>query len=791
MTNINCKNPKIIRHTRFFFMLSLSIMTYPILGFTSNGPYVQERKLYPSGIGMSGTESGFAGSLSLDGNRLLIGSQNTADTGIASIYDYDGETWVRSSRIIPVGGRPNGNFGYDVKLFGDFALIGSPERYTYGLDSGLALLYQYNGSRWILKQSLVASEPREGGRFGCSVDQSNDTLIVAACSQNNVFVFKHDGNQWLETQKLIPQTLPYSDSYGLNLAIHGDWLMISAIDVTFFERVIEVYQFNGIEWEYSQTIETNGSTSVAIDNQWAIIKTNMPGQEGVNFFKLNGSVWEYHQSADTGGFDVSFSFGDHFVLSEDKAYISDSLNTVNSIRPGAVFAYELVNDSWVFKEKLVASDGAELDLFGGSLAVSDNHLIVGANGDDSDGLDAGAAYVFEASQGLMEEQTKLKDGRGAVNALFGAELSVFGDYMLVGASGEDRGLNQFVGAAYMHKKGDQGWLRTQKLTAGDPSESDRYGFDVTVGEDWAFISAPGDNLSNIIDAGSVYTYERSGEVWNPKGKIITLDRDNNDNFGYKVLSFGGMLFASSIGDDENGQDSGSVYVYEHEGSRWILSHKITPPYFSNNQEFGRSLAATEQWLFIGAASVGVQDSLSGTIYVYAMDQLNGAHSFEIKSGSSDVGWFGFEIAASGNQLFTNSHLQNYTVGYNGVEWFEYDGFDWVHKQRIVHKNHLFPTGFGLSLSSDDNNLMIGTSFDPQAQFDSGVALLYERTDDEWIETFTLMPRFGAVNGAYAKDVYISNRTMIVGSSGDDTKGTNSGTVFVFENDLIVKHGFDR
>ena len=54
-----------------------------------------------------------------------------------------------------------------------------------------------------------------------------------------------------------------------------------------------------------------------------------------------------------------------------------------------------------------------------------------------------------------------------------------------------------------------------------------------------------------------------------------------------------------------------------------------------------------------------------------------------------------------------------------------------------------------------------------------------------------MPRFGAVNGAYAKDVYISNRTMIVGSSGDDTKGTNSGTVFVFENDLIVKHGFDR
>ena len=136
-------------------------------------------------------------------------------------------------------------------------------------------------------------------------------------------------------------------------------------------------------------------------------------------------------------------------------------------------------------------------------------------------------------------------------------------------------------------------------------------------------------------------------------------------------------------------------------------------------------------------------------------------------------------------------MQNYTVGYNGVEWFEYDGFDWVHKQRIVHKNHLFPTGFGLSLSSDDNNLMIGTSFDPQAQFDSGVALLYERTDDEWIETFTLMPRFGAVNGAYAKDVYISNRTMIVGSSGDDTKGTNSGTVFVFENDLIVKHGFDR
>ena len=51
-------------------------------------------------------------------------------------------------------------------------------------------------------------------------------------------------------------------------------------------------------------------------------------------------------------------------------------------------------DSWAEQAKLLASDGAEEDDFGFSVAISGDFAIVGACKIDDSGAESGSAYIF-------------------------------------------------------------------------------------------------------------------------------------------------------------------------------------------------------------------------------------------------------------------------------------------------------------------------------------------------------------------------------------------------------------
>ncbi len=68
---------------------------------------------------------------------------------------------------------------------------------------------------------------------------------------------------------------------------------------------------------------------------------------------------------------------------------------------------------WLQQAKLMASDGADGDYFGASVAVDGNVAIVGARGnnksDDEYGFDSGAAYYADADVNKVDEQTLTLD----------------------------------------------------------------------------------------------------------------------------------------------------------------------------------------------------------------------------------------------------------------------------------------------------------------------------------------------------------------------------------------------
>ncbi len=107
-------------------------------------------------------------------------------------------------------------------------------------------------------------------------------------------------------------------------------------------------------------------------------------------------------------------------------------------------------------------------------------------------------------------------------------------------------------------------------------------------------------------------------------------------------------------------------------------------------------------------------------------------------------------------------------------------------QEAVTPQNFAGDGFGSSVSVFGNLAVIGAPFADANGVDSGSAYLYRRTNGAWQLEQTLIPADGAPKDRFGHSVSIHGTTIVVSSPRDDDKGTNSGSVYVFEFDPITK-----
>jgi hypothetical protein len=137
---------------------------------------------------------------------------------------------------------------------------------------------------------------------------------------------------------------------------------------------------------------------------------------------------------------------------------------------------------WQQADKLLAADGAESAALGYSVAIDGDRIVAGAFGDAVKGTRAGAAYVYERNgAGDWVEVTKLLASDGQAEALFGYSVAISGDTIVVGAFG-DTVNGTWTGAAYVFERNGAGvWVEVAKLLASDSAFEDRFGYAVVVG----------------------------------------------------------------------------------------------------------------------------------------------------------------------------------------------------------------------------------------------------------------------------------------------------------------------
>lgn len=375
-------------------------------------------------------------------------------------------------------------------------------------------------------------------------------------------------------------------------------------------------------------------------------------------------------------------FGYKVAIDGNYAIIGAYGRTVSGITDaGVAYIYYRNNGVWELQEILTADDREAGDNFGISVAISGDYAVIGARNDDIGAdTDQGSVYIFSRTGSDWTQQQKLTAADGVDFDYFGTSVDISdnGTKMIVGAYGDDIGVNTNQGSAYVYTRSGNVWSLQAKLTASDGSTGDSFGYSVSINGNFAAIGAYLDDEGVNTDQGSVYIFYEftnaggwaSGQAHNQK--ILAGDGEANDFYGVSVSLSGIHLLVGASGDDVGSNASqGSAWAYIRlplAPFSYGLSQQLTAPDGAANDNFGISVAASNSTFAIGSyRSEGPANSLNnGSVYQYF---VNGSfRDFRRKIEDDDGqtnGYFGFSVAVSGFEIVMGAYNKNNGAGQAG------------------------------------------------------------------------------------------------------------------------------
>jgi hypothetical protein len=457
---------------------------------------------------------------------------------------------------------------------------------------------------------------------------------------------------------------------------------------------------------------------------------------------------------------------------------------------------------------LKASNTGVQDLFGFSVAISGDTIVVASSGEDSNAVgingvqtnnsaeDSGAAYVFVRDGTNWIQQAYLKASNTGATDVFHS-VAISGDTVVVGASGEssnatgvngNQSSNSAInsGAAYVFVRDGTNWIQQAYLKASNTGADDYFGFSVTVSGDTVVVGAPGEDSNatgvngrqsnnSAFGSGAAYVFVRSGTNWsqqaylkasNTGGPSSSADLIFGDEFGWAVAVSGDTVVVTAHYEDSNStgidgdqsnnsaQNSGATYVFVRSGTNWSQQAylKASNPGgpsrgddAGDGDSFGNSLAISGDTVVIGAP--GEDSNATGV-------NGNQSNNSAINSGAAYV--------------------------------FVRDGTNWSQQAYLKASNALaYPTTgeFGQSVAVSGDTVVVATGGEDSnatgingnqtnhsAPF-SGAAYVFKRTGTNWSQQAYLKASNTGVNDEFGWAAAVSGNTVVVGSRGEDSKAT--------------------
>jgi hypothetical protein len=371
----------------------------------------------------------FGSSVSIRGDYAIVGAPNDDEgilknSGCAYIYERSGSTWSEKPKILAEDRSPNDIFGSSVSISGDYAIVGKPFDDHTGSDYGSVYIFQRIGTTWSKVAKLVADDGGTSDYFGSSVYIAGNYAIVGApfdddkgANSGSAYIFERseDTGAWSQVKKLIASDGAGGDNFGYSVSISGNYAIVGA---------------------------------PRDDNGFGV------DAGSVYFFQRSEGVWGNEQKlVDINHGDDNDLFGWSVALYGNTGIVGAYQDDDSGDDTGSATIVKYWNNTWLPSYYLTAPDRSASDYFGYSVSISADCVLIGAFGHDSIAADAGAAYVFQKTSEddstpvtEWDPLVKLIASDGAAGDKFGGAVSISGPYAIVGAKWD---MNS-AGSAYVY-----------------------------------------------------------------------------------------------------------------------------------------------------------------------------------------------------------------------------------------------------------------------------------------------------------------------------------------------------
>ncbi len=319
-----------------------------------------------------------------------------------------------------------------------------------------------------------------------------------------------------------------------------------------------------------------------------------------------------------------------------------------------------------------------------------------------------------------------------------------------------------------------------KLTPLDAAVADEFGFRVSVSGNLAVVGARNDD-DNGDRSGAAYVVNLSTGA--PFLKLLADDGAALDEFGFAVSIDGNRILISAPFDDDNGDASGSAYIFD--ATTGIQIAKLLPLDGAPENSFGESVSIDGNVALVGARLDDEGGNNSGAAYVFKDDGLgNWTQVAKLKaSDAAPNDLFGYAVSVCGDTALVGAPLDDDGADAAGSAYiFRDNGAGvWIEIDKLIP---LVPTGdawFGNSVSLDGDTALVGAFFDDVAGVDSGAAYVFrEDSLGDWAQTFRLAAPSPAPGDWFGHDVSVDGGAAVVSASHRDMTDTDAGMAYVFD-----------
>ena len=640
----------------------------------SGGVWTQQARLAASD---AAADDRFGRSVSVSDDTAVIGAYyddhaGGTDAGSAYVFVRSGGVWTQQAKLTASDAAAGDLLGRSVSVSGDTAVVSADlDDHTGGTDAGSAYVFVRSSGLWTQRAKITASDSAAKDQLGISVSVSGDTAVIGAHgvdhpngpSAGAAYAFDlgcnpdDDGDGVPDAGDNCPRvtnsdqvdadgdgagnacdnclSMPNPDQADSDADGVGD-----ACDSDDDNDGVPDAGDNCPWVANSDQTDTDGDgVGDACDNCPSVANPTQGDSDGDGLgdeCDLCAAPEELAklQASDAAADDA---FGGSVSVSGDTAVVGASLDDhAGGVWAGSAYVFVRSGGVWTQQAKLTASDAAANDWFGGSVSISGDTAVIGADGDDHAGGDyAGSAYVFVRSEGAWTQQAKLTASDAAEYDHFGSSVSVSGDTVVTGACGGE--------SAYVFVRSGGVWTQQAKLTASDGASLDYFGSSVSVSGDTAVIGAHDDDHAGGYDAGSAYVFVRSAGVWTQQAKLTASDAAEYDGFGSCVSVSGDTVVTGARG-------GGSAYVFVRSGGNWTEQAKLAASDAAGHDDVGYSISVFGDTAVLGAENdthAGGYDA--GSAYVFV--RFGDIWTQQAKLTASDAGTnesFGYSVSVSGD-----------------------------------------------------------------------------------------------------------------------------------------------